>query len=275
MDGDQVPGHIKSVKRIGISSKWDDNAIELAGEIYRYLCNKGIDVVLEDDIATRIGEKGIRIRRMNVDILICVGGDGTLLRALQKTSSLPEPPAVLGINIGTLGFLTDVPMDRATEVVGGLLKEYEVFERERLSLSIDGYGLPPATNEVVLVTAQPAKMLRYVVYVDGQEMEHLRADGLVIATPTGSTAYSMSAGGPIVDPRVLSMLVVPLAPFKLSARPWVVPMNSKVEVELSVEKEALVVVDGQYTRTLKKGEILSVTRHDKPARFVKVGEVSF
>jgi len=104
-------------------------------------------------------------------------------------------------------------------------------------------------------------------------MEDFRADGVVIATPTGSTAYAMSAGGPILDPRVDGIIVVPLAPYKLSARPWVVPGASVVRLELMKEdKESMVVVDGQYTASVRKSDVLTFTRCDTPALFVKFGD---
>jgi|Deesub1362A_J573_1020465.scaffolds.fasta_scaffold00223_36 NAD+ kinase len=206
-----------TVRRVGITSKWDKDALSVAKNLCEYLKGKGIEVVIEDDVAPRIGMKGIPLGKMDVDLLLSIGGDGTLLRALQKLTNKRIP--VLGINTGTLGFLTDVPRDRAVEVIDELLDGFETIERSRISVSINNTPLPPAMNEVVMITAYPAKMLRYCIYVDGFRLDELGADGVVIATPTGSTAYAMSAGGPIVDPNVQGIVIVPLAPFKLSARP--------------------------------------------------------
>jgi NAD+ kinase len=121
----------------------------------------------------------------------------------------------------------------------------------------------------VFITARPAKILTFRVSVDESLVEELRADGVVIATPTGSTAYAMSAGGPIVDPRVDAFLIVPLAPFKLSARPWVVPATSMIKVEVTIpEKEAVIVIDGQHSYNIKDNDIVTLTRAKNPARLV-------
>ncbi len=119
-------------------------------------------------------------------------------------------------------------------------------------------------------------MIEFEILVDGSLMEDFRADGVIIATSTGSTAYAMSAGGPIVDPRVDAIVMVPMAPFKLSSRPWVIPGDSTIEVKLKLPlKEALVVVDGQSATTISINDSLIISKADTPARFVKVGKDGF
>lgn len=172
--------------------------------------------------------------------------------------------------MGTIGFLVDVAPKDSLSVIDNVLCGFEVEERSRLSITVNDEKLPSATNEVVIITANPAKMLSYRIFVDSSQLEELRADGVVFATSTGSTAYAMSAGGPIVDPRVDGTVIVPLAPFKLSSRPWVVPDKSEIKVELTVpKKEAVLVIDGQYTRKIKEDDTIFITKADKPARFVK------
>jgi NAD+ kinase len=134
---------------------------------------------------------------------------------------------------------------------------------------LNGKRLQDATNEIVLITARPAKILTFRIAVDESEIEDMRADGIVVATPTGSTAYAMSAGGPIVDPRVDASIIVPIAPFKLSARPWIVPGNSSIKVEMTIpEKEAALVIDGQHSYNMVENDLVTVTRAENPARFV-------
>ncbi len=210
------------------------------------------------------------IDEMYADLILIFGGDGTILRSLQL---LPKPTPILGINMGEVGFLTVVDPETALYIIDDVLEGFEVVERARLAVKLNEFELPCAMNEAVIITARPAKISEFRIYVDGKLMEDLRADGVVIATPTGSTAYAMSAGGPIVDPRVDGIIIVPLAPYKLSARPWVVPGSSIVKLELMrEEKESIVVVDGQYTSNVKKNDVLTFTRCETPALFVKFGD---
>ena len=151
-----------------------------------------------------------------------------------------------------------------------LAGNYEVEEEERLSVSISTKErIPFAMNEAVVITSKPGKMLHFAILVNGEEFERLRADGVIFATPTGSTAYAMSAGGPIVDTSVKAMIVVPIAPFKLSARPLVLDIEKKVSVELLSEKDALLVIDGQFYRNVATNEHIEITRGE-PALFVRV-----
>jgi len=178
--------------------------------------------------------------------------------------------------MGTMGFLVDVEAVDALRTIDSVLSGFLVDERFRFDIWINDTRLPPATNEVVIITSHPAKMLGYKVWVDDRQLEELRADGLIIATPTGSTAYAMSAGGPIVDPRVDAVVIVPLAPFKLSSRPWTVPASSIIKVELLlIDKEAEVVVDGQYFRNIATSDIIRIEKSTTPARFVRIKENSF
>lgn len=210
------------------------------------------------------------IDEMYADLVLVFGGDGTILRSLQL---LPKPTPILGINMGEVGFLTVVDPETALYVIDGILEGYDVVERGRLAVRLNDFELPCAMNEAVIITSRPAKISQFRIFVDDKFMEDFRADGVVIATPTGSTAYAMSAGGPIVDPRVEGMIIVPLAPYKLSARPWVVPGRSLVKLELMREdKESVVVVDGQYTASVTKSDVLTFTACDTPAQFVRLGD---
>lgn len=264
------------MKKIGIISRCDrEDVLTLAKEIVAHLKPK-TQVLIDPRTAEKIQEKGTPVAEMRnkgAELIISVGGDGTVLRGIQK---MDDPLPVLGINMGTIGFLVDVNPEEALEVIDKVLSGFEFEERSRLSIRVNDEKLPPATNEVVIITASPAKMLSYRIFVDKSRLEELRADGVVFATSTGSTAYAMSAGGPIVDPRVDGTVIVPLAPFKLSARPWVVPAKSRIRVEITVpKKEAVLVIDGQYTRKIKEDDTILITKADKPARFVKTGEGGF
>lgn len=210
------------------------------------------------------------VDEMYADLILVFGGDGTILRSLQL---LPKPTPLLGINMGEVGFLTVVDPESALYMIDDIITNFTVTERSRMAVKLNEYELPCAMNEAVVITARPAKISHFRIFVDGKLMEEFRADGVVLATPTGSTAYAMSAGGPIVDPRVDGIIVVPIAPHKLSSRPWIVPGKSEIKLELLREdKECMVVVDGQFTANVTRKDVLTFTRCDTPALFVQFGD---
>ena len=155
-------------------------------------------------------------------------------------------------------------------IIGG---KYNVEERAKLKIMFDGKRLPDAANEVTVQTAQIAKILYLKIFVENELLETLGADGVIVATPTGSTSYALSVGGPIMDPAVNAMVIAPLAPFKLSARPWIVPLDKKIGIKLLPEsKETKLVIDGYHTENVTTQSKIVVTRSEKKARFVRFGE---
>ena len=261
--------------KIGFVSRHNEESVRLVEMLADRFRSKA-DIFVEPEVAQQLGMKETSVEEMErqrVDFIVSVGGDGTILRTIHRMN---DPVPILGINMGTLGFLVDVEPKEAEKTLNQLIPEFEVDERSRLKVLLNGKSLSPATNEVALITASPAKMIEFEIIVDGSLMEDFRADGVIIATSTGSTAYAMSAGGPIVDPRVDAIVMVPMAPFKLSSRPWVIPGDSTIEVKLKLPlKEALVVVDGQSTTTISINDSLVISKADTPARFVKVGKDGF
>jgi NAD+ kinase len=260
-----------TVSKIGIVSRFDQqDALDMVRKIYDEF-NSKVEIFLSPKTGQHLGitDNCLRVEQMQdvgVQLIISVGGDGTVLRNISK---MEDPLPVLGVNMGTLGFLVDVPPEDAIKDIADVLKGFSYTERSRLSVHLNGKRLQDATNEIVLITARPAKILTFRIAVDNSEIEDMRADGIVVATPTGSTAYAMSAGGPIVDPRVDASIIVPIAPFKLSSRPWIVPGNSNIKVEMTIpEKEAALVIDGQHSYNMKENDVVTVTRAENPARFV-------
>lgn len=204
---------------------------------------------------------------MDVDILITVGGDGTILRSLQL-----NPSPILGINAGVLGFLTEISKDNLQEGLDRILRgEYVIEEKLRLKTTVDGRRCPDALNEAVIHTAHVAKIRQFEVYVDDQLAINTRADGIIVATPTGSTCYAMSVGGPILDPRVEALVIAPMAPFKFSARPFVVPASSRITLKFIRKRPCVLVIDGQDELPLHGNEIIECTRSETPARFISLG----
>ena len=261
--------------KIGFVSRNDEKSGRLVKMLVDWLKSKA-EIFVEPEVGRMLDITGTSIEDMEkkqVDFIISVGGDGTILRAIHR---MKDPLPILGINMGTLGFLVDVEPKDAVESLEKLIEGFMVDERSRLKVLLNGERLPPAINEIALITASPAKMIEFEIIVDGSLMEDFRADGVIIATSTGSTAYAMSAGGPIVDPRVDAIVMVPMAPFKLSSRPWVIPGESMIEVKLKLpEKYALVVVDGQNMATISIKDTILISKADTPARFVKVGNEGF
>lgn len=202
------------------------------------------------------------------DLVVVVGGDGTILLTTER---MPVQVPIVGVNWGEVGFLADLEPDDAFSFLEHLSLPIQVEPRMRISLTIDGEYIGDALNEALIVTDRPSKMLKFLIHIDGVVAERFRADGLLISTPTGSTAYAMSAGGPIVDPRVHEFLIVPLAPFMLSNRPHLIDSERIVQITLEAEKPARLVVDGLITRHIGEKSTIGITRSPCPALFVDTG----
>lgn len=250
--------------RIGIVSRIDeDEALELAKRILSEFSEE--DLVLAPGVAREFGEGGVPIEDMEVDSIVTVGGDGTVLYTLQETSDAP----ILGINMGDRGFLADVGPTEALEAVGKMVEgELELTTKERLSVEISGRWVADALNEGVIRSEDPTKVLSFKVLVDGEEAESARGDGLIVATPTGSTAYALAAGGPIIDPEVEANVAVPICTHRPKAMPLVFPMSSELEVELlGSEENAIVSVDGQVAEKVEDGAVVNFKRSKREAKF--------
>jgi len=227
---------------------------------------KGAEVVLEQELARAMGKRGKKIGAMRADAIVTIGGDGTVLRALREAPDVP----VLGINMGGRGFLASVrPADApraARALLGGKLV---VEKRERLAGEVAGRRLPDALNEVVVCSATVGKTIPFRVLVDGAAVMDARGDGVMVATPTGSTAYALAAGGPVLDPRLEAFAIVPVCPSHPKIPPpLVAPMGSRVVVKLTApERRGLVIVDGKRVAELRPGEGLTLRRSERPAKF--------
>ena len=249
--------------RIGISGTPElRNFKRVANKVVEAL--KGEDLVFEERTAEALGRKGVPLSKLKADVLITVGGDGTILRTLQSTS-LP----ILGVNAGVLGFLTEVQPGEIEASMAQLVKgDYKIDKRLKLKVVVDGKRMKDTTNEAVVHTAHVAKMRHFVVSVDNKPATQMRADGIIVATPTGSTCYAMSVGSSIIDPRVEALVIAPIAPFRLSARPLVVPAKSSISVTIHEPKECVMVADGQEEVFLTGNEEIVFTSSEKKARFV-------
>lgn len=247
-------------------------AVELAQKIADFLTEKNVDILLDTPLAMELEkyqDRQCELKDMDVDMVVAIGGDGTILRTQSFISHKKIP--LIGINMGTVGFLTEIDPENAFTAIEEILAGNYFVERRNQLLVWHKHELPPALNEVVLMTRKPAKMLHIQISVDDEIMEELRADGLIIATPSGSTAYSMSAGGPIIDPRVEAFVIVPICPFKLGARPTVVSDGSTIKVKLLREgKKAIAVIDGQFEEEINYMDEIVFRKSDNCAYFVRL-----
>ena len=298
------------IGKIGIISRIDKKVpILFAAKIIDYVLTSGCEVVIErrlaqklvelkdnpeldkikqdakenypevahmlDDIDLNIDYEKLsaELFDFDCDMATILGGDGTLLRAQSRMN--PEIP-LFGINMGTVGFLTEIEVKDTFEALREILKgNYYKEKRTRLVVSHENHNFT-AMNEVVIMTNQAAKMLHFEIQVDGEIIEEVRADGLIVSTPSGSTAYSMSAGGPIVDPKVEGFIIIPICPYKLGVRPFVVSDNSEITVKLLKKgKSAVFVMDGQLTEEADYEEEIKFNKYRKPAYFIRTSSKYF
>ena len=204
------------------------------------------------------------------DLVIVIGGDGTLLHAARALAASGTP--ILGVNLGRLGFLVDLSAnDIETGLAACLRGEYVTERRFLLQATPAGRAQPlPAFNDVVLHKRDLARMLEFEARVDGNVINAYRADGLVIATPTGSTAYALSAGGPIVHPALRAITLVPICPHTLNNRPLVISADSEITLELSKADadHCMLTLDGQTSIRLQKSARVVVSSYAEPVRLL-------
>jgi NAD+ kinase len=254
------------VRKVGIflHSRWSV-AVQLANRVESVLRAEGRDVWQTSDW----DDSAVAEQTPGTDLLICLGGDGTVLRAARTV--VPHPVPILGVNMGRLGFLTEVRpgelLDRLSDVLQGRCR---IEERTMLQAQVPSSGATHhALNDVIVGRASVGRPLYVETAVDGVRLAIHRCDAVIVATATGSTAYSLSAGGPILHPESPELLLTPVAPHLGSARPVVLPRDAVVDLTVTADKEAVVSVDGQIDRPLASGDRVSVCRSAHTARFVR------
>jgi NAD+ kinase len=231
---------------------------------------------IERQLTSLLEEQGVGVNEGEPDLVISLGGDGTMLRAAQEAHAHDVP--ILGINRGMLGYLTEVEAgDEVSALKRIFAGDFELEERMMLvstmDLDDDSYvGL----NEVLIERALRHRMIRLDVRIDGEQLAEFDADGLIVATPTGSTAYSLSAGGPIVDPKAQCMVLVPVSAHLIFARPMVLSADAVVEVRvLGSHADASLTVDGALGGPMPPDALVVVRKHPRPLRFVKIAGPRF
>lgn len=246
-----------------------ENIIEKTRENHPQLAHLLVDFNFDIDYM----QYALTLNEFDCDMAVILGGDGTLLRAQGKMK--PEIP-IFGINMGTVGFLTEIEAIHTFDALDEILNEnYYKEKRTRLVVSHENHNFT-AMNEVVVMTDKTAKMLHFEIQVDGEIIEEVRADGLIVSTPSGSTAYAMSAGGPIVDPKVGGFVIIPICPYKLGVRPFVVSDNSEITVKLLKKgKSAVFVMDGQINEEAEYQEEIKFKKAEKDAQFIRTSTKYF
>ncbi|HYW91856.1 MAG TPA: NAD(+) kinase [Gammaproteobacteria bacterium] len=259
------------LQTVGIVGKYGSpNLTRTVTSLVEYLEAGGLNILLDEGSASVL--KGQRTRVVSreqlgqsCDLVVVVGGDGTFLDAARSLAA--SPVALLGVNLGRLGFMVDVSPESMAQVLDEVLSgNYQLDERFLLEAAVlrgeepiqSGFAL----NDVVVTKRDVARMIDFDTHIDGRFISNHRADGLIVATPTGSTAYALSSGGPVMHPRLDAVALVPICPHTLSDRPIIVDSDSVVEVVLSPlnNNPAQATWDGQFSVALENGDRIRVQR---------------
>lgn len=274
--------HSMPFRRVGIVGQRPDAQLEHVADAFRDLARKhGLELYPEPALKTLFHGAG-ELKPGDVDLLVSFGGDGTLLRGARLVANYHTP--VLGVNLGHLGFLTSVGPDHLAEAVdalaaGGFWLDTRLTLQARV-FSRDGSprGEYLALNDAVLHKGGFARVVHLALFVgeDREEVGAYAADGIILATPTGSTAYSLSAGGAIVAPSMECLLATPISPHTLAVRPLILPADTRIEVELiQAGVEVVLTIDGQAGEPLTNGDRLVVQRGDATVPLVRFPGQSF
>lgn len=243
-----------------------------------FLEKTGYTVLLESGTAELMGNQNLAVfhcndRGLELDLVIVVGGDGSMLSSGRCMADHNVP--LLGVNRGRLGFLTDIlPDDMEDQVSRVLAGEYIISNRSMLEVSISrngqNIGSGEALNDVVLHPGKSVRMMEFELYIDGQFVYSQRSDGLIVSTPTGSTAYALSGGGPIMNPNLDAIVMVPMNPHTLSSRPIVVGGSSDIEIRVGFRNELhpLVTCDGQNDLQSEPGDIIQIQKKSQPLQLI-------
>ena len=274
-----------TVQRVGIVAKHGlVAASEYVSRLGLWLRERGVEAVCEHDTAALAGAAAHGATTMTrealpreVDLVVVLGGDGTLLAMAARIAQSGRDVPILGVNFGSLGFLTEIRIDELTSSLEGVLDGTASIDK-RAMLAADAHrkGQPVDSrivlNDVVFTKAALSRMIELSVSVSGEFVTRVKADGLIIASATGSTAYNLAAGGPIVHPMVDALVLMPIAPHTLTNRPVVIPGSAAVEVRAHTNgapEDIFVTYDGQSGYPLHEGDTVQVRKFERLLRLVK------
>ena len=270
--------------RVGLVAKPDaEEAPSVILQLLDFLGSRGLTVVLEKETAGVVPTASVTVASKGelpgqVDLVIVLGGDGTLLSMARAVGDLGVP--ILGVNLGGLGFLTATTLEEMLPALETLLAGgMEIEERMMLSARVrrggQHLGEYLALNDVVITKSAMSRIIDLSVSVGGRHAIRYRADGLIISTPTGSTAYNLSAGGPILFPTMDAVVLTPIAPHTLSNRPIAVPGAQRIEVALLVQQDVMLTMDGQVGVPVREGDVVEVQKAAARIRLVRFPQKDF
>lgn len=272
-----------SPKTIGlIAHTQKPGAAELVAQLRKDFGRAGVEVLLESATSELIGEPGkldIAAIGTNADLLVVLGGDGTILQVISSLQDAIKP--VFGINIGSLGFLTCLNSSAAREAVDAIVSGHYAFsDRVLISIEVRAPNTADtrmlALNDAVISRGEISRLIRLRTRINGEDLTEFNADGLIIATPTGSTAYSLSAGGPILTPLSGVFVITPICPHVLTNRSVIVEDRSVIEVEPSEDDcQTYLTIDGRSPMLLNPGSVVTIRRSAKVLPLAVLPEVSF
>ena len=267
-------------RNIGVIGRVDsENVVESVRQIVKMLEKRAVKIVLEKQTANALENHQLQIATRRLigemcDIVIVVGGDGSLLGAARDLAK--HDALILGINRGQLGFLTDIAPEEIEKEVGAVLDgEYTAEQRFLLDMELSREGAPVAEsnafNDVVLHSGQAPKMLNFELYIEGDFVYSQRSDGLIISSPTGSTAYSLSGGGPIMHPSLDAIAIVPMFPHTLTSRPLVINAESEIKLIIGATNNPdhlTISCDGQVNSEARPGDVIKIKKYRKRINLV-------
>ena len=270
--------------RVGLVAKPDAAAAQsVILKLLDWFGSRGLTVVLEKETAGLVPAATVAVARKTdlpgqVDFLMVLGGDGTLLSMARAVGDLGVP--ILGVNLGGLGFLTATTLDEMLPGLESLLDSgMEIEERMMLGARLvrggQVVGEYSALNDVVITKSAMSRIIDLSVSVGGRHAINYRADGLIISTPTGSTAYNLSAGGPILFPTMDAVVLTPIAPHTLSNRPVVVPGTQRIDITLLVDQEVMLTMDGQVGVPVRERDVVEVEKAGARIRLVRFPQKDF
>lgn len=272
-----------AIKTIGLTAApHKPRALDFVNQLHEELATRAVGCVVDQalrELCSEEYEYGSLSKCADCDLIVVLGGDGTLLAAAREAAPVGTP--LLGVDLGSFGFLSSEDPDLLSGHLDRLLAgEFEIERRTMLSVHLGGEPEALwALNDVTLAKNVHGRMIRVRTTLDGDHLATYPADGLIVATSTGSTAYNLSAGGPIIDSRMAAMVLTPICPHTLYSRPLVVP--AEVEIALSLEAtgphsmQAVLLVDGQEARVIEHGETVLIRRAPQDAKLVRLGESRF
>jgi len=251
-------------------------------DVVTWLRARSIDVLLDTTSASLLGEQGGYQKTQlasKADVLLVLGGDGTMLNAARLAGERSIP--ILGVNMGGLGFLTEVRLENLYPSLERVFaNDFVLDERLMLRTHINRHGETVeqgvVLNDVVISKGTLARMIELKIAIQGRFVTNLRGDGLIVSSPTGSTAYSLSAGGPIIDPAVQSLILTPISPHTLTHRPLIVPGHAEIEVTLTSKDDgAMATLDGQVGVAITQGDTVVIQTSEHRTRLIRFPESNY